>query len=68
MPNQLAVDANFHCAKSAPHKVITTNQNNIPPPLPGLDKLKCVKEVKTTFNKFKIKISFTIPKDDKIKP
>ena len=42
--------------------------DDLPPILPTLDKHTCEKPHKTIFNKFKIKISFTVPREDEIKP
>eukprot|EP00957_Ditylum_brightwellii_P010337 781472-Ditylum_brightwellii.AAC.1 len=53
---------------STPPMSFQTKNFDKPPVLPGLDTPKQEKAEKTTFNKFKVKISFTVPRNDKIKP
>eukprot|EP00957_Ditylum_brightwellii_P194225 14792458-Ditylum_brightwellii.AAC.1 len=68
MPTHLGATANSSDNKSPSKKVPTATQFDKPPKLPGLDSPKCEKEVKTVFNKFKVKILFTVPEHVEIKP
>eukprot|EP00957_Ditylum_brightwellii_P060922 4624267-Ditylum_brightwellii.AAC.1 len=68
MLTQHAGDAILKGDNSTLNKTPTVDMFDKPPPLPGLDTLKLEKGFKTTLNKFKIKISFTVPRNDKIKP
>eukprot|EP00957_Ditylum_brightwellii_P140107 10675923-Ditylum_brightwellii.AAC.1 len=53
---------------STPPKSFLANNFDKPPVLPGVDTPKQEKAEKTTFNKFKVKILFMVPRNDKIKP
>eukprot|EP00957_Ditylum_brightwellii_P068609 5209029-Ditylum_brightwellii.AAC.1 len=68
MVSQLATAPKSHSTKSAIQTNVMDNAFGTPLPLPGFDKPLKDKESNTTFNKFKVKISFTIPREDKIKP
>eukprot|EP00957_Ditylum_brightwellii_P145789 11101268-Ditylum_brightwellii.AAC.1 len=68
MTNQLAATAAFMGGNNALPQSVSTDEFDKLPRLPGLDTPKCEKAEKTTFHKFKIKISLTVPRNDKIKP
>eukprot|EP00957_Ditylum_brightwellii_P193696 14750150-Ditylum_brightwellii.AAC.1 len=68
MANQSAVATAKKSATTIQSKPISSCNDDLPPILPILDTPKCEKPHKTIFNKFKIKISFTVPRDDEIKP
>eukprot|EP00957_Ditylum_brightwellii_P122193 9318091-Ditylum_brightwellii.AAC.1 len=68
MMNQPAAKTVINLRTSTPPKSFPANNFDKPPILPGLDTFKQEKVEKTTFNKFKVKILFTVPRNDEIKP
>eukprot|EP00957_Ditylum_brightwellii_P027051 2045507-Ditylum_brightwellii.AAC.1 len=54
------------CTSTHPKSFPANNFDKLPE-LPGLDTPKQEKVEKTTFNKFKVKILFMVPRNDKIK-
>jgi hypothetical protein len=68
MTNQFVAAAALIGGNTAPPHSVSPDKFDTLPNLPGLDTPKREKPEKTTFHKFKIKISFTVPRNDEIKP
>eukprot|EP00957_Ditylum_brightwellii_P077251 5870755-Ditylum_brightwellii.AAC.1 len=68
MESQVSTAPNSHITKAATQTNITDNVFDIPLRLPGICKSWKDKESNITFNKFKVKISFTILREDEINP
>eukprot|EP00957_Ditylum_brightwellii_P165797 12622920-Ditylum_brightwellii.AAC.1 len=63
MTNQFVAAAAIIGGNTAPSQPVFPDKFDILPHLPGLDTPKHEKPAKTTFHKFKIKISFTVPRN-----
>ena len=68
MTNQFVAAADLIGGNTTPPHSVSPDKYDTLPNLPGLDTPKQDKPEKTTFHKFKIKISFTVPRNDEIKP
>eukprot|EP00957_Ditylum_brightwellii_P115734 8828717-Ditylum_brightwellii.AAC.1 len=68
MTNQFVAAATFIGGNTAPSQSVFPDKFDTLPHLPGLDTPKREKPEKMTFHKFKIKISFTVLRNNEIKP
>eukprot|EP00957_Ditylum_brightwellii_P112589 8582638-Ditylum_brightwellii.AAC.1 len=68
MTNQFVAAAALIGGNTAPPHSVSPDKFDTLPNLSGLDTLKREKFEKMTFHKFKIKISFTVLRNDEIKP
>eukprot|EP00957_Ditylum_brightwellii_P170599 12985480-Ditylum_brightwellii.AAC.1 len=64
MTNQFVAAAAFIGDNNAPPQSVSPDKFDTLPHLPSLDTPKQEKLEKTTFHKFKIKISFTVPRNN----